>query len=64
MYKMERVKGMIVGFGFLGLALCVKSAYSGKHAILLGFILASAIVVGPTILSRKWKLHKPKEAKI
>ena len=64
MYEMERVKGMIVGFGFLSLALCVKSAYSGEHAALLGFILAFAIVVGPTILSRKWKIHKSKEAKI
>jgi len=58
MYKMERIKGMIVGFGFLSLALLIKSAYAGEHAILLGFILAFSIVVGPTVLSWKWKSHK------
>ena len=58
MYKMERAKGMIVGFGFLGLALCVKSVYSGEHATLLSFVLAFVIVVGPTMLSLNWKSHK------
>jgi len=60
MYKMERVKGMIVGFGFLSVALCLKSAYADEHKILFGFILAFFIVVGPTILSHKWKPHKLK----
>jgi len=63
MYKMERVKGMIVGLIFLSLALCVKSAYYGEHATLLGFILIFTIVVGPTILSHEWKHHKSKELK-
>jgi len=57
---MERLKGTIVGFGFLSLALCLKSVYSGENAIIFGFGLIFIIVVPPIILSHKWKIHKSK----
>jgi len=60
----ERIKGMIAWFGFLSLALCVKSIYSGEHATLLGLILVFSIVAGQTILPSNWKLHKLKGTKI
>ena len=60
MVKFERVKGTIVGFGFLCFALSLKSVYSGEHEFLFGFILVLVIVIGPTIVSHKWKPHKQK----
>jgi len=60
--KLERVKGMIVGFGFLGLALLLKSVYSGGNIVLIGMILVM-ITVGPTLVSYSEKLHKQKLVK-
>jgi len=53
---MERVKGMIVGFGFLGLALLLKSAFPGRNMVFLGAIVVF-LVVGPTLLSYGGRLH-------
>lgn len=58
---MERAKDMLVGFGFLSLALCIKSIYSGEHTALLAFVLVFTIVVGPPIVSYKWKNNKLKQ---
>ena len=55
MIRMERSKGMIVGFGFLVIALCLKSAYTGEHSFIFGCILILFIAVGPTLLSQKLK---------
>ena len=55
MPAMERTKGMIVGFGFLGLALSLKSLYSGEHSTLINLILILALVLGPTMLVQRGK---------
>ena len=52
MFKMERTKSMLVGSGFLSLALFTKSLYSGEHAILLSFLLVFVFVVGPIFVSQ------------
>ena len=62
MYKMERVKGMIVGFGFLGFALLLKSVYPGRNIVFIGMILVM-MAVGPTLVSYSEKLHKQKLVK-
>ena len=56
---MERVKGMLVGFGFLGLALLLKSVYPGRNMIFLGAIIV-LLVLGPTLVSYSEKLYKEK----
>jgi hypothetical protein len=57
MYKMERVRGMIAGFGFLGLALLLRSIYSqGGMAVVMTSLMI--IVVAPVLLSHMLKLHK------
>ena len=58
MIKMERSKGMIVGFSFLIIALCLKGAYAGEYSFIFGCALAVFIAVGPTILSHKLKSNK------
>ena len=60
--KLERAKGMIVGFGFLGLALLLKSVYPGNNIVVIGMILV-IMTVGPNLLSYSGKLHKQKLVK-
>ena len=55
LYKMERVKSMLVGFGFLGFALLLKSVYPG-NMVFLGTIILS-LVLGPTLVSYIGKIH-------
>lgn len=62
LYKMERVKGMIVGFGFLGLALLLKNAFPGRNMVFLGAIVVF-LVVGPTLLSHGGRSHRQKLVK-
>ncbi len=62
LYKMERVKGMIVGFGFLSLALLLKSAISGRNMVFIGIIIGM-MAVGPTLVSYSGRLHKQKLVK-
>ena len=62
MYRMERVKGMLVGFGFLGLALLLKSVYLGRNMVFLGAIIV-LLALGPTLVSYSEKLHKKKLVK-
>lgn len=54
MFKIERIRSILVGSGFLSLALFIKSLYSGEFAILLSFILVLIFVVGPVIISHNW----------
>ena len=57
MYKMERVRGMVAGFGFLGLALMLRGIYSqGGTAVLMASLMI--VVVAPVLLSHMVKLHK------
>ena len=55
--KMERVKGMIVGFGFLGFALLLKSMYPANNMVFSGLIIL-ILVIGPTLVSYSGKLYK------
>jgi len=52
MYKMERVQGMLVGFGFLSLALFIKSIYAGPNSTIIGYLLITLIVAGPYLVSK------------
>ena len=63
MWKMERVKGMIAGFGFLSLALLLKSASSEVNTVFIGVILVVIVVVAPIILSYIGRSHKQRLAK-
>jgi hypothetical protein len=56
LYKMERVKSMLVGFGFLGFALLLKSVYPGRNMVFLGAIIVF-LVLGPILVSYRGKIH-------
>jgi len=56
LYKMERVKSMLVGFGFLGFALLLKSVYPGRNMVFLGAIIVF-LVLGPIFVSYRGKIH-------
>jgi len=43
---MERVKSMLVGFGFLGFALLLKSVYAGRNMVFLGAIIVFLVLRG------------------
>ena len=63
MYKLERVKAMLIGFLFISLALILKSAYSDEHAIVFNFVLIIFIVLGPGLLINKLNSQKPEIVK-
>ncbi len=56
---MERAKGMLVGFGFLGIALLLKSAYPWENMVFLGAIIL-LIVLGPLLVANRRILYKLK----
>ena len=58
MIKFERLKGTIVVFIFLIIALCLKGLYAGENQIIFSLFLAFFFVVGPTVLSNKSKPKK------
>jgi hypothetical protein len=47
---------MLVGFGFLGFALLLKSVYPGRNMVFLGAIIVF-LVLGPTLVSYRGKIH-------
>ena len=53
---MERVKGMLVGFGFLGLALLLKSVYLERNMVFLGAIIM-LLALGSPLVSYREKMH-------
>jgi hypothetical protein len=55
MFKMERMKSILIGSGFLSLVLFIKGLYSGEFAVILSFFLVLIFVVGPEIISYKLK---------
>jgi len=56
LYKMERVQSMLVGFGFLGFALLLKSVYPVRNMVFLGAIIVF-LVLGPILVSYRGKIH-------
>ena len=59
---MERVKGMLVGFGFLALVLLLKTVYAGTNMVILG-ALSMILVLGPTLVSYRGKIQIKKLVK-
>ncbi len=47
---------MLVGFGFLSLALLLKNVYPGRNMVFIGAIIAF-LVLGPTLVSYRGKIH-------
>lgn len=61
-YKMERVKSMLVGFGFLGFVLLLKTVYGGENMVILSMLLI-LLVLGPTLVAYKGKIYFNKAVK-
>ena len=47
---MERAKGMLVGFGFIGLSLLLKSVFQ-QGTFIISAVLLSLLIAGPSLLS-------------
>lgn len=59
---MERIQGMITGFGFIGVALFLKSLLSTEKMI-ISALLILFLILGPTIFSHREIKHNRKFVK-